>query len=133
MKHKFCIEVTILGTSSRAARYSFSASAWRPSPAKRAAVLFSTTPDTGSAAATCAQTVPPRRTASRINGLLVFPLSRNSRKTECGSGEFLIRLVVRTAPFALMAILIGTAYGTERELNACTSELSSALWPWRRH
>jgi len=27
---------------------------------------------------------------------------RNSRKTEWGAGQFLIRLVVRAAPFALM-------------------------------
>jgi hypothetical protein len=29
-------------------------------------------------------------------------LLRNSRKMECGAGQFFIRLVVRTAPFALL-------------------------------
>jgi hypothetical protein len=30
------------------------------------------------------------------------PLLRNTRKTERGSGQFLIRLAVRAAPFALL-------------------------------
>jgi len=30
-----------------------------------------------------------------------FALLRNSRKTECGAGQFLVRLAVRAAPFAL--------------------------------
>jgi len=32
----------------------------------------------------------------------VVALLRNSRKTECGAGQFLVRLAVRAAPFALL-------------------------------
>src|ERR1700689_5101738 len=32
-----------------------------------------------------------------------FAVLRNSRKTECGAGQFLIRFAVRAAPFALPA------------------------------
>jgi hypothetical protein len=32
-----------------------------------------------------------------------FALLRNSRKTERGAGEFLVRLAVRAAPFALLS------------------------------
>jgi len=33
----------------------------------------------------------------------VVALLRNLRKTECGSGQFLVRFAVRAAPFALPA------------------------------
>jgi len=34
-------------------------------------------------------------------------LLRNSRKTECGAGQFLVRFAVRAAPFALPTITLG--------------------------
>ena len=40
--------------------------------------------------------------------IFIAALSRNSRKTECGAGKFLIRLAVRAAPFALLALPVAT-------------------------
>ncbi len=48
--------------------------------------------------------VPAWRAAPALCRLL-----RNSRKTECGAKQFLARLGVRAAPFALLVVLISTA------------------------
>jgi hypothetical protein len=53
-------------------------------------------------------------------------LSRSSRKTERGAGQFLARLVVRAAPFALLMSLV-LGLGINGLLNAQTSSVGSVV------
>ncbi len=44
--------------------------------------------------------------ASALGSVKTTRLLRNSRKTECGAGQFLVRSAVRAAPFALLCALL---------------------------
>jgi len=48
---------------------------------------------------------------------VLTPLLSNSRKTECGAKQFLIRLEVRVAPFALLSSSRKTECGANPFLN----------------